>query len=467
MIKADLKNSNKNINADNLLFSDAVELYLEDGFKRVEREDIDINTLYGHIQKIEGELNNYFGNYKISKITSELIENFLDYLRERGNKQKPDEKIKEQTVDAYLRTLNVILNFLVRKKIIDYNPSKDINNKPKPRKTKQELNYFKIDEAKYTINCLNKFADIRLKSFMNIIFALGCRREECAGLSWKDIDFETGEVKFSCALTAYVPKRLVKNRLRKKRLKTDNSYRTNFLPTKCLKYLKQYYELKIACGFEVNPDDFIFTTWMEGRNVDPSNSERWKDNTPVDPNKMSQAWREFKKIHNIKDVDLHRIRHTVANILEKKGTPKKDIAKMLGNTERVLAEFYTHVDYDELNKMRITLDKELYYDMDYIDINIDLVVKILNIYPMNMFSSEELSTLDYLTDIQITDDNYFFLISKIKDLILNNNPDLTYFIDDNNINLNIKIDTYKKFNAKSIKLEKIKDIYFTKDILSL
>lgn len=329
MIKSEEKNANKNIDSDNLYFMDAVELYLADGFKRVEREDIDINTLYGHIKKLEGEINNYFGKYKVSKITPELIEKFLDYLRERGNKQKPDEKLKEQTIDAYLRTLNVILNFLVRKKVLESNPSKDINNKPKPRKTKQEVKYFKIDEAKYALMCLNKYADIRLKALMNIIFALGCRREECAGLSWKDIDFETGEVKFNYALTAYVPKRLVNNRKRKKRLKTDNSYRTNFLPTKCLKFLKQYYELKLACGFEVNPDDCIFTTWIEGRNVDPSDIEIWKDNTPVDPNKMSQYWKEFKKTYNIKDVDLHRIRHTVANILKKKEYLKKILLKCL------------------------------------------------------------------------------------------------------------------------------------------
>lgn len=104
---------------------------------------------------------------------------------------------------------------------------------------------------------------------------------------------------------------------------------------------------------------------------------------------------------------------------------------MLGNTERVLAEFYTHVDYDELNKMRNTLDKELYYDMDYVDINIDLIVKIVNEYPINLFDSKELSTLDYLTNIEITNDNIFSVIKKIKEIILNTNPELTYFIDDN------------------------------------
>lgn len=86
-------------------------------------------------------------------------------------------------------TLNSILNYLVLKKIIPDNPYKYVTNKPTPKKNKKELNYFRIDEAKYVLKCLDKFADIRLKTFINIIFSLGCRREEACDLRWKDVDF--------------------------------------------------------------------------------------------------------------------------------------------------------------------------------------------------------------------------------------------------------------------------------------
>ena len=71
---------------------------------------------------------------------------------------------------------------------------------------------------------------------------------------------------------------------------------------KALRLLKNYYEFQKACGFDIKDTDYIFKSW-DGESV-------------ADPHKLSEYWRKFKKQYNIKNVDLHRIRHTVANILE-------------------------------------------------------------------------------------------------------------------------------------------------------
>jgi len=475
-------NENKGIT-----FMEGIELYINGLFDREDRDEIDINTVYDHYKKIGADITDFFKNYRINEITPELIENFIDTMRQRPNKVKPEQKLSEQTIANHLRTLNTILNYWVKKRIIPSNPYLFVNNKPKNKKGKKELNYFKIFEAKYALKCLDKFADIRLKAFMNIIFSLGCRREEACGLRWCDINFETNEVDYTYAETSSVPKGfLLKkierdkklniksnknyNRIRTKPLKTDNSYRTNYLSDVAIGYLKNYYQFKIACGIDVKPTDPIFTNYREGRNIDYSeltNDDLIEENKPCDPSKLSANWRTFKIEYNIKDVDLHRIRHTVANILEKQGVPKKDIAKMLGNTERVLEEYYTHVDVDDLKNLRKKLDNELFDDIKYINLSIDLIVKILNDYPMSMLNEDELKIIDLINYVPVNDDNYIDVMHNVKDIILTTDGSLNYFIDDNPQNLNIKLETYKRFNNNTeIKIKREKDISITRDILS-
>ncbi len=486
--KASVKINNKNINNEDIMFMEGVNLYIDSLLERENRDDLDINTLFDHTKKINNDISNFFSKYKLSEINSELIENFITYMRKRPNKNKPNQNISEQTIANHLRTLNAILNFLVVKKKIPYNPYRDVTNKPTPKKSKKELNYFKINEAKYALKCLDKYADIRLKAFMNIIFSLGCRREECCGLRWCDIDFKNNEISFNYAQTSTVPIKFLKkiinynkdnnietnkdyNRIRTKNLKTINSYRTNYICDTAINCLKKYYTFKIACGIDIKSTDFIFTSYREGRNVDKNiveDNDLINDNKPVDPAKMSYCWRVFKEKYNIKDVDLHRIRHTVANILEKNGVAKKDIAKMLGNTERVLEEFYTHVDVDDLKRLRKTIDTNLFEDVEYVDINIDLVAKIINEYPMESLNEEEIKKLDLITYNIVNTENYLNSVQIAKDIILTSDGSLNYFMDNNSDNLKIKLETYKKFsNNKVIKIQKEKDISIKKDIMNI
>ena len=352
------------------------------------------------------------------------------------------------------------------------------------KRNKKELNYFHIEDAKYAIKCIDKYADIRLKTFLYIIFSLGCRREECCGLRWCDIDFENKEVNFNYARTASVPISFLEefknnnrinakdknkdySRVRSKALKSVNSYRTNYLSDVAISSLKKYLTFKKASGIDVKTTDYIFTTYRDGRNVKNYEDIFTEDNRPVDPNKLSTYWRNFKKRYDIKDVDLHRIRHTVANILEKKGVPKKDIAKMLGNTERVLEEYYTHVDTEELKKLRNTIDFQLFNDVEYIDLNIELIVKIINDYPMESLTDEELKKIDLISYAPVNSDNYFNSIKNIKSIILASNNNLGYFIDSDKDSLNIKIETYKKFNAdNSIKIQREKNISIKPNVLT-
>ena len=461
MMKGSSENKDEKDKNDepSLSFSEGIDFYMDRLWEREQRKDMDINTVYDHYRKIESYIIPFFvkekGNISLNKLTTDDIEEFYKYMRKLPNHTNPDEPLSETTIRNASVTLNAMLNYLKLKKKIKSNPCNNATNKPNPKATKKELNYFKKSEAIYAIKCLDRFANIRLKVFMNIIFSLGCRSEECAGIRWCDIDFDEAEVKYNDAITSHVPKYFLKSdkRVRAKKLKTQNSYRTNFLSDKVLNLLKQYYQFQVACGFEIKETDYIFRTWDAESNADP--------------HKLSEEWRNFKKLYHIKNVDLHRIRHTVANILEKNGVPKKDIAKLLGNTERVLEEYYTHVDSDELRNMRNIIVDQLYSDVEYVDLDIDLVVKVLNDAPMNSLSEKELKILDYILDDTVTDNNYSFCLKTVKQQILNNDSKFMFFIDENQERLNTKIESYKMFSNGNVSVKKTKDVVITKDIFSL
>ena len=140
---------------------------------------------------------------------------------------------------------------------------------------------------------------------------------------------------------------------------------------------------------------------------------------------------------------------------------------MLGNTERVLEEYYTHVDTEELKKLRNTIDFQLFNDVEYIDLNIELIVKIINDYPMESLTDEELKKIDLISYAPVNSDNYFNSIKNIKSIILASNNNLGYFIDSDKDSLNIKIETYKKFNAdNSIKIQREKNISIKPNVLT-
>ena len=99
--------------------------------------------------------------------------------------------------------------------------------------------------------------------------------------------------------------------------------------------------------------------------------------------------------------------------------------------------------------------------------DIDMVVKIVNEYPMESMTKEQLTKLDFVSNEEINDSNYSASIKEIKSTILTDNSDLLYFIDEDDYSLNIKIETYKKFNANTpIKVKRIKDVSIRKDIFS-
>lgn len=69
---------------------------------------------------------------------------------------------------------------------------------------------------------------------------------------------------------------------------------------------------------------------------------------------------------------------------------RKKYCKMLGTNEQVIEEFYIHLDVEDLKRLRKTNDVKLFEDVEFLDIDIDLVAKVINEYLMESLTTEEL-----------------------------------------------------------------------------
>lgn len=51
-----------------MTFMDGIDLYIDSLFEQESREEININTVFDHFRKINSDISEFFGKYKISEI---------------------------------------------------------------------------------------------------------------------------------------------------------------------------------------------------------------------------------------------------------------------------------------------------------------------------------------------------------------------------------------------------------------
>lgn len=106
------------------------------------------------------------------------------------------------------------------------------------------------DDAKRFYKFILNYPDIRYKSAMLLFLLAGFRRGKVAGLEWKDIDFDKGEITVSRSVTTVNGFGMME-----KEPKTEMSKRTLAIPEVLLETLKEYKEWQTNRRTEL--DDYM------------------------------------------------------------------------------------------------------------------------------------------------------------------------------------------------------------------
>ncbi len=406
-----------------------------------------MNTVSGYNKNIEKHIIPYFGeNKKMCEITSESVKKFLKYLF--GKKKTNSEDLLDvETVKKVYSAFKWIIKYsskIAMPRLIKTNILEDIRFKeqiPKGRSFKRKrIKNHLLDRLLELVATIDKQANIRLKTQINFVADVGCRREEVLGIKWRNINLDTGEVYYDEAVTAMIPRKFSEkySGTRTKELKSNYSYRTNFLTPYTINLLKQLKQFKEALGLSTNDNNYVFT--------------RWDCDKVLSPISFSDEYKTFREKYGFEDIPAHDIRHMISNLLQEKGYPPEYVAQYLGNTPKTLLNSYTNILNNTKENIKMSINEAM-RNKNKKSFDIEVIATILNSNgTLTDNSKESYNLLDFLNGTHVSTDNLISSINVAKTIILKQYPQLEVFVSNSQEELNGKINTFKAFNNSKFEL---------------
>ena len=170
--------------------------------------------------------------------------------------------------------------------------------------------------------------DTPYETALTFMARTGCRRGECLGLRWKDVDFDSGTASIVFSL-----QRVGRQGLLMQPPKSAKSRRAIALDTTTVDTLRNHRGKQMLRRIDLGD------SWEENDLVFPGLLGR-----PLDPATLTRNFEKLLKKAGIAGVRLHDLRHFHATTLLKGGTHLKIVQERLGHASiAITADTYSHV----------------------------------------------------------------------------------------------------------------------------
>ena len=244
-----------------------------------------------------------FFNEDITKVTYSDLVNYINSLK----------NLNARSIAHHITVINSFYTYLVNNEYIKDNPSENIKS---PKLPKKLPTYLTIDEINklLDINLLTAY-DYRNKAMLELLYATGLRISELISLQFSNIDIENSILR-------------IMGKGSKERMVPFNEVASDYL-----KLYIEYYRSEILNG---KYSDYLFI----------SNAK--KPITRQGFFKIIKA--ECKRAGIKKEVSPHVLRHSFATHLLSNGADIRVIQELLGHSNIVTTEIYTHVINEKVKK---------------------------------------------------------------------------------------------------------------------
>ena len=306
--------------------------YVEDYVKAKEKElSPAVFVSYNMCVKIIKE---YFGNkLKLKDVTYHHLEDFYDYLRN-------ERKNKNVTVKHHAVILSPALRQAYRDDLIAKNPYEFM---PKIKKEKTKMEYYNKDELEKLFEATD---NTPLALIVRVAAYYGFRRSELIGLKWEAIDFDNKMISIKHKVLNVNGEFYLSDTL-----KTQASNRTlPLLPEIEKLFIERKEQIEknkklYGKSYNYNYTDYVF--------VDDIGDL-------INPNHVSDRFRNILKKNNLKHIRFHDLRHSCASLLVANKVPMKNIQEWLGHSNfNTTADVYSHLDYSTKLESASTISSAL------------------------------------------------------------------------------------------------------------
>lgn len=294
------------------MFNDYVDYWLTD----VKSIRCQFTTIYGYKNIIENHLKPYFGKYKLISITPIIINKYI--------KLKLEDGLSNNTVKKHFNLLNDMFKNAIREEVLVKNPLDRVSSIKVER---PKINFYNIKQMATLVNIVENdlTENHRMEVIIKLAGMLGLRREEIAGLKWRNVNFEENYIYI---LEVRVQAGKIKG---DKVTKTESSTRVIHMPIEIkgllLKVKENQDKNRELLESSYNPEGYVLA---------------WSNGDPYRPNYLSDLFTKLIRDNNLPYITLHGLRHSFASIANNLGINLYSIGKALGHSKTDTTEIYTH-----------------------------------------------------------------------------------------------------------------------------
>lgn len=267
----------------------------------------------------------YWGNMKLSDITVNKYQTFVNYVFQKDLAYRSKRKI--------MQLCNAVLNEAYRLQEINKRIT-DFIIFPKNNKTHEEEIY-SIGEIKQILNALES-ESIYFQNTIKLLIYGGLRRGEVLGLTWDCVDFENKTIKIQYNLQYIEGKYIMKQP------KSESSIRSITLPDHVFDMLKKE---------KLRQNKLKLQGLMKEKEYDTVciNS----NNNYYNPYNLDITFKRFIKRIGLEFKKLHSLRHSHVSMLVASGVDVKTISERVGHSDiSITLKIYAHA-FKENDKIAV------------------------------------------------------------------------------------------------------------------
>ncbi|HEM5401904.1 TPA: site-specific integrase [Streptococcus suis] len=271
-----------------------------------------------------------FGDYKLSKLTTPIIQQQVNKWADKANTGQKG----AFTNYSLLHNMNKrILKYGVSMQVITYNPANDVIVPRKQQKEKAGVKYLDNKELKQFLDYLDTLDQSNYENLFDVVLyktllATGCRIGEALALEWSDIDLDNGIVSINKTLNRFQEINSPKSSAGYRDIPIDNA---------TLLMLKQYKNRQQVQSWQLGRSETVVFSVFTEKYAYACN--------------LRQRLNKHFKAAGVTNVSFHGFRHTHTTMMLYAQVSPKDVQYRLGHSNLMMTEnVYWHTNQENAKK---------------------------------------------------------------------------------------------------------------------